>query len=433
MADTLPEISFFDPATNDCPYDAYRQLRDETPVWLDPATGMYVLTHYEDVRAVVLDQARFTNQVVAARANHAVVPQNAQHEHQLRDAAELERHLQRMYEERGWLPGRNVVNLDEPEHMEMRRLFDYAFRPAMVRQMDPFVEQLAHRLLDEFLAAGRCDWVRQFAIPLPMYVTARQVGIPEEEMPKIKRWTDAYVKRMGLTQTREERIWSAEMEIEAQHYFQPIIECLRHSPDDSLFSVLVNREVPEWGRTLTDNELHHVIMVDLFVAGSETTANALSAGMAMLAQQPATWRALKADPDARLEPFIEEVLRLESPVQGLLRQAAVDVEVHGVRIPAGSLIMIRFGAANRDERQFPCAADVDLERPHPRSHLAFGTGAHHCLGAPLARRELYFGFRAAVDRLDEVWLTAGANDFSHAPNYFLRALKELHVEFRPSQ
>jgi cytochrome P450 len=427
MAETFPEITFFDPSANDCPYDAYRQLRDEAPVWLDPATGMYVLTRYEDVRAVVLDQERFTNQVVAARANAAVGDAL-----ELQEAAELEQELARMYEQRGWLPGRNVVNLDEPEHMQMRRLFDYAFRPAVIRQLDPFVDQVANRLLDEFLAGGRCDWVRQYAVPLPMHVIAHQVGIDENEMPRIKRWTDAYVKRMGLTQTRAERIWSAEMEIEAQHYFQPIIERLRKSPDDSLFSALVNGEIPEWGRPLTDNELHHVIMVHLFVAGSETTANALSAGMAMLAQRPDVWHALKSDPSARLEPFIEEVLRLESPVQGLLRQAAVDVELHGTQIPAGSLIMIRFGAANRDERQFADAPEIDLDRRQPRSHLAFGTGAHHCLGAPLVRRELYYGFRAALERIDEVWLIEAANDFKHAPNYFLRALNELHIEFRPS-
>src|SRR5207249_3353631 len=99
----------------------------------------------------------------------------------------------------------------------------YAFRPSVIRRLDPFVEQVAHRLLDGFLADGRCDWVAQFAVPLPMIVTAKQVGVPESEMPRIKRWTDAYVQRMGLTQTREERIWSAELEIEAQHYFQPMI------------------------------------------------------------------------------------------------------------------------------------------------------------------------------------------------------------------
>jgi len=424
-----PQISFFEGATNDCPYEPYRQLRNEAPVWLDPATGMYVVTRYEDVRAIVLDPRRFTNQVVAARANQAVAAQGPGGEGAREEAAELERELTRMYEERGWVPGRNLVNLDEPEHMQMRRLFDHAFRPAVIHELEPFVAQLAHRLIDELPADGRCEWVSQFAIPLPMYVTARQVGVAESEMPRIKRWTDAYVQRMGLTQTREQRIWSAEMEIEAQHYFQPTIERLRAEPDSSLLSTLVNGVIPEWGRALTDNELHHVIMVDLFVAGSETTANALSAGMAMLAAQPPVWDALKADPERLLDPFIEEVLRLESPVQGLLRQAACDVELHGVPIPAGALVMIRFGAANRDERQYPSPERIDLERPHSRSHLAFGTGAHHCLGAPLARRELHHGFRAVLERLDTVRLVAGANDFRHAPNYFLRALRELHIEF----
>ena len=115
--------------------------------------------------------------------------------------------------------------------------------------------------------------------------------------------------------------------------------------------------------------------------------------------------------------FVEEVLRLESPVQGLLREAAVDVELHGVTIPAGSVVNLRYAAANRDERQFECPEKLDLEREKAHRHLAFGVGTHHCLGAPLARRELLYGFRALVDRIDELWFIDGANSFEYHQNF----------------
>ena len=150
----------------------------------------------------------------------------------------------------------------------------------------------------------------------------------------------------------------------------------------------MNREIPEWGRPLNDNELHAEMMADLFVGGSETTTNALAAGVILLIEHPEVWQQLTSDPQTYLPTFCEEVLRVEGPVQGLLREAAVDVELHGVKIPAGSILMLRYGAGNRDDRMYECPADIDLDRKHPRRHLAFGVGTHHCLGAPLARREL---------------------------------------------
>jgi cytochrome P450 len=118
-------------------------------------------------------------------------------------------------------------------------------------------------------------------------------------------------------------------------------------------------------------------------------------------------------------------------VQGLLREAAVDVELHGVQIPAGSILMLRYGAGNRDDRMYECPAEIDLDRKHPRRHLAFGVGTHHCLGAPLARRELLYGFKALVDLVEDMWFIEGANEFSYHQNFFLRAVKELHIGFKP--
>ena len=433
MSSPTQEINFFDPATNACPYDAYATLREEAPVWKDPVTGIFMLTRYDDIRRALIDTETFTNRIgnAAGNSEKAVDPGDHEKAAQLREAAATEERIVGLYEEKGWVPVPTLDAKDEPEHMQLRRLFDHAFRPAKVKELDPLVEELAYRLMDECLATERCEWVSQFAIPLPLYVIGIQVGVPEEDMPRIKAWTDAWVQRLGLAQSADQRIWSVEMEIEAQNYFQPIYDRLRSEPDDSFLSVLVNQEIPEWGRTLTDAELHSEIMADVFVGGTETTTNALSAGVMLLVRHPEVWEQLTSDPDRYLPSFVEEVLRVESPVQGLLREVSADVELHGVTIPAGSPVMLRYGAANRDEERFACPADIDLERKQPRTHLAFGTGTHHCLGAPLARRELFYGFKALVDRVEAVAFVEGANDFAYQPNYFLRALEGLHVELTP--
>ena len=433
MAESVQEISFFDPATNDCPYHAYKDLRDEAPVWKDPNTGMYFLSRYEDIRTATLDAKRFTNRIgnAAGATEKGIRPDDPNLSDELRAELELEAELAAKYQEHGWPTVPTLSGLDEPEHMQRRKLFDHAFRATRIKELDPFVEALAHRLIDDFIDQGQVEWVKAVAIPLPLYVIGKQMGAPEEDMPQIKAWTDAWIQRMGLMQTPDERRWSADQEIEAQQYFQTKYEALRKEPNNSLLSDLVNNEVPGLGRPLNDNELHSEMMADLFVGGSETTTNALSGGVMLAIQNPDVWAKVKADPDQYLETWVEEVLRLECPVQGLLRETSEEVELHGVTIPAGAVVCLRYGAGNRDERRFDQPTDFDLERKQPRSHLAFGTGTHHCLGAPLARRELYYGFKALVERIDDMWFIDGANDFSYAPNYFLRALKELHIGFTP--
>jgi cytochrome P450 len=198
-----------------------------------------------------------------------------------------------------------------------------------------------------------------------------------------------------------------------------------------LLSDLVNTEIPEWGRCLTDEELHAEMMADTFVGGSETTTNALSGGVRLLIEHPDQWDRLKSDPEHYLPRLVEEVLRLESPVQRLMRTSAVDVELHGVTIPAGSLILINYAAANRDEEVFDHAPVFDLDREDGRKHVTFGFGTHYCMGAPLARRELLFGFTALVERIDEMWFLDDT-DLTIAPNYFLRALQQLKIGFRPA-
>ena len=430
---SLQDVNFFDPAVNKCPYPAHQTLRDEAPMWQDPTPGMWVVSRYDDILEILANPTLFTNRVgsAAGRTEKAVRPTDPEELAKFEAAQEEAREIAEAYEQRGWAPVATLDALDAPEHLQLRRMFSDAFRPARIKELDPFVESLAHRLIDKVIDQGHAEWVQDFAVPLPLYTIGKQMGVPEEDMPRIKAWTDAWVQRLGLMQTHEERMWSVNQEIEAQHYFQPIFDRLREEPNDTLLSDLVNKPIPEWGRTLTDAELHSEMMADFFVGGSETTTSALASGIVMLVEQDGLWDALVADPEKHLPIFIEEVIRLEGPVQAMLRETSEDTEIHGVKIPAGSIVSLRFGAANRDERRYDrCPNEVDLERDRPRSHLGYGSGPHVCMGAALARRELYFGFKAVIERFESIRL-AEDNAFEYQPSYFLRGLKALNVEFTP--
>ncbi|MBV7265709.1 cytochrome P450 [Erythrobacter ani] len=415
------KIDLFDPATQQCPYDAYKMLRDDAPVYHIPGTDMYVVSRYEHVREVLLDPERFPSSAADSQFRASAGDIDRAHKVMAR------------FSENGWLPAPTLNGRDDPNHKQMRAMFNQAFKPSKIKEIDHQVEGLAYELIDGFIDGGHCEWVKQFCVPLPLFIIGEQMGAKREDMWRIKGWTDAFFHRISLMLPEDRHMEMVDREIEAQHYFQPIFEKLRDNPDGSLISVLVNTVIDEWGRPLNDNELHAEMMADTFVGGSETTTNALAGGMKLLIENKDVWRQLKSDPDKYMKTFVEEVVRLESPVQSLMRFVNEDTELAGVTIPAGAMINIRFAAANRDERAFECPEELNLERPKAGSHMGFGSGTHHCLGAPLARRELTWGFTAVVDRFEDMWFAEGKNDFTYHPHFLLRSLKELHIEFEPKK
>ena len=416
-----PQVNLFDPEVQQCPYDAYKTLRDDAPVYNIPGTEIYVISRYDDVRKVLLDTESFPSSAgdTPYRANT--------------NNLERAKKVAQRFEAKGWVPAPTLAGRDDPNHRQMRAMFNEAFKPSRIKTIDPLVENLAYDLIDGFIDDGRCEWVRQFCVPLPLYIIGEQMGAKREDIWRIKGWTDAFFQRISMMLPEELEMEMVDREIEGQHYFQPIFDRLRENPDDSLISVLVNTVIEDWGRALTDNELHAEMMADTFVGGSETTTNALAAGMKLLIENKDVWQQLKSDPGRYMKTFVEEVVRLESPVQSLMRFCAKDTEISGTVIPAGSLLNIRYAAANRDERAFECPEKIDLERKKAGAHMGFGSGTHHCLGAPLARRELTWGFTAIVDRFENMWFADGKNDFTYHPHFLLRSLKELHIEFTPKE
>ena len=408
-------VTLLDADTIECPYDAYAWMLDEAPAYRDPSTGFYIITRYEDVRRILRDPDGFSSEGYIKQVREEVQDARAAR-------------IQKMYEEKGWVPSFALGFIDDPRHRDVREIFDKAFRPARIKALEPFIRDTCNGLIDNFVEEGSCNIIEHYAAPLPLMVTAKQTGVPLEEFDKIRIWIGAFIKRFGLMLSEEDERECVELEIEAQHYLMGIIQRLRARPDETILSDLVNTPMSD-GNLLTDNELLTHLLADIVVGGSETTTSALASGILLLCENEHWYARLKAEPDNYLRPFVEEVLRLEAPVQGLFRVTKSAIDLHGTQIPAGAVLNIRYAAANRDPRQFECPEKLDLDRKGHGSHMSFGSGIHHCVGATLARSELTYGFRALLERLDNIRLAPGKNDLRHSPNFMLRGLESLHIEF----
>lgn len=412
----LENLTFMDPAVQDCPYPAYEVLRAEAPAFYDRAAGIWVITKYADIRSIIMNPAAFSSEATVELARDSIDPDRAE---RLRD----------IYRAEGWEPQPTLSLLDEPRHAEVRAIFTRALRAGKIKALDPFIESVSHDLVDRFVDKGECEIVAQYSVPLPLIAICSQVGVPIDDVWQIKAWTDAWMRRFSLMISEEEEIECIRKEIEFQKYFHKIVADIKQHPNDSILSDLANTKMSD-GRELTYAEVSSHLLSDIFVGGSETSTNAISEGVLIMCQNPDHYALLNSDIDKYLPTFIEEVLRLQSPVQSLYRVTREAVEIGGVEIPARSVLSLRFGAGNRDKDHFERPDAVDLLRCNAGAHMSFGGGIHHCIGAPLARREMYWAFRTLLDRTTGLSLAPGKNDFSHHPGMMLRSLKELHVRFR---
>ena len=216
--------------------------------------------------------------------------------------------------------------------------------------------------------------------------------------------------------------------VDFQNYIRDIANERRKRPKDDVITHLVQAKFDE-KRPLTDHEIASIVD-NMYIGGNETTTFTLTSGMWLMLKDPSIYQALKKD-KSKIQNFTNEVLRLESPTQGLYRTAVIDTEIRGTLIPKGSTIHIRFGAANRDEEVFSCPEKLDLNRANCSRHLAFSRGEHGCPGSSLARMELNIAYEHLIKRLSGLQLTPKQNDFTHHPGFILRGLKELHLSFEP--
>ena len=411
MDSAIEDFSLLDPRVQSNPRPFYAVLHEQCPVYRIPETGVYMVTRYDDVRAVLRDTETFSSDISTGNSLGGG-------NHHIHDA---------VLEERGWSRVRTLQRTDPPLHGRYRRLLDEAFNILRVQELTPEIEAVANDLIDQFIDRGECEFVSAFALPLPGIIIAGQLGLDRSGVPRFKRWADALMApAMGPLSEAEMRA-VAETEVELQHHLADLFAQRRAQPKPDLISALVNARM-EGEEPLSMHELQNV-MAQLVSGGYETTTSAFANGLWLLLRFPDQMQKLRARPEL-LKGFVDEALRYESPVQGLTRRTTRAVEMGGATIPEGATVIVRYGAANHDPAKFECPHLFDIERKNAGAHIAFGSGVHFCVGQLLAKHELLTGFACLLNRLDDIELARPLPDPPHLPSLLWHPLKELPIRFR---
>jgi cytochrome P450 family 130 len=331
------------------PYPLYRRLRDEAPVHRNRDKEIWVLSRFSDVYAAALDSSTFSSA-------HGISLTNERE------------HL-------ALLP--TMVMADPPEHTRYRRMVNRSFSPRSVSEIEPALRRFVGECIRRLCEQGRGDLVEGLARPVPCFVVAHYLGVPGSDRDQFARWTEAIVQGNVTGRLYD----AAEALADLYGYFTELIRARRASPSDDMLSRLLNSD--HGGQPLTDEEVLGYAFV--MVAGGNDTTTGLIGGIADLLTEHRDQREVLAREPEAIRPAIDEFLRLTTPVQGLCRVAQTDVTIRGVAIPRGGRVLLLYGAANRDPREFgPDAEELDIRR-NVRRHLTFASGVHHCLGAHAAR------------------------------------------------
>jgi cytochrome P450 len=359
------------------PFPQYARLRSEAPVAWNATKGFWAVSRWDEVMAVSTDPKTFCSGrgilVMEIGASYDTPP--------------------------------TMMHTDPPEHTVYRKLAQPGFAPGRMRALEGDVRRRAKLLVDEIEPGRQVDFVEAVAVPFPLYIISALLGMPDEDWRRFFEWSEAVIP--GATDWSDEK--RATLQAEMHDTLLAATVARRTDPRDDLISVLAQVEIE--GRRLTDAELT-MFLVQLLVAGNETTRNLISGGLVALAERPEAWERLRGD-RSLAPPAVEEMLRWTTPVVSFMRTATRDTELGGQAIREGDPVLMLYASANRDERQFgPTADRFDIGR-NPNQHVAFGFGTHFCIGATLARIEARVLLEELLDRFATIEL-AGDVERSHS-------------------
>ncbi len=395
----LVDPELFVPAV---PHDMFRLLRTEAPVFWHSekdGPGFWAITKYDDVAHVSRNHKTFSSAKRSAL---------------MREPNEEELGQMQIM----------MLNMDPPRHTKLRLLVNKGFTPRMVNRLEPRIREMTNRIIDGIAEKGEGDFVRDIAAELPLQVIAEMIGVPQEDRHKVFDWSNRLIgfdDPEYTTSLEDGKLASAQMYM----YANELVQSRSGRPGDDLVSVLMNAEVD--GERLTEMEFD-VFFLLLAVAGNETTRNLISGAMQALSENPEQKARLLADPSL-MPTAVEEMLRWVSSVMHFRRTVMHDTEIRGQKLREGDKVVIWYISANRDEDVFPHADRFDVGRT-PNEHLAFGLGAHFCLGNNLARLEIKVLFEELLRRLPDIEI---AGPVRRLRSNFINGIKAMPVRFTPER
>ncbi|NVM88861.1 cytochrome P450/ferredoxin-NADP reductase [Variovorax sp. SG517] len=392
------------------PPEYVRWAREQEPIFYSPKLGYWVLTRYEDIKAVFRDNITFSPSIALEKITPTGEEANA------------------VLASYGFALNRTLVNEDEPAHMPRRRALMDPFTPEALKHHEPMVRELAREYVDRFIDDGRADLVDQMLWEIPLTVALHFLGVPEEDMDTLRKYSIAHTVNTWGRPKPEEQVAVAHAVGNFWQYAGKVLDKMRQDPDAPGWMQYGIRKQMQQPDVVTDSYLHSMMMAGI-VAAHETTANATANAMKLLLQHPQVWRELCEDPGL-IPNAVEECLRHNGSVAAWRRMVTKDTQVGGVDLPAGSRLLIVTSSANHDEGHFSDADLFDIRRDNASDHLTFGYGSHQCMGKNLARMEMQIFLEEFTRRLPHMRLSE--QRFTYVPNTSFRGPEHLWVEWDPA-
>jgi len=401
------------------PRTFYRAMRHGDPIHYDEKLGSWLVTRHEDIWAVQSDPITFS-------------VNKGYHEQQARGMHDEFRNYLKEHGG-GYFP--DAIMSDPPYHTRIRKLMESAFTAHRVKELEPRITQVVSDLFDEVIArgGGKCDAVKDIAIPLTIRIIVEQLGLDDGMEEKISRWSVAVTAQIGAMQSRETMLENAAQIAELQKYIIGKMKEREEDPREDMISDLVHAEVTNEDGSkekLTFEEAVSLVRATL-IAGNDTTATAIGNLFYVLVTKPGMAELLDeaVQDERKLNRFVEEHLRNEPPVRALSRMTTKEVTVNGTTIPEGAHMLLVYGSGNDDETYFPEPRKFDPERPNLGRHVAFGGGPHRCIGLALARMEIKVAAREIARHMKNIKLAIPEDDIRYVSTVATHTLESLPITY----
>jgi cytochrome P450 len=405
----LADMPLFDTGTLKCPYHYDKMLREQAPVYRDPASGVFVVSTYELVREAHKNDAVFSNEFTLA----------------LGSARELDPDIKAAMAKTYNLGKGTLLTVDDPEHKLYRDTVRDFFLARNLERYRPWISDLAERLVRDIPAGQPYNFIENFSRPLPLSVIMHVLGIPLELFDDAFRWTLANVTVLSQVSDKQALLDAHAAVKEEYDWFVTALDERRARPRDDLLNLIAHATIE--GRPLTiEEQLGHC--TQFLVAGNETTTATLAEGIRQLCLNPDQLAAVRND-RSLIPNLVEETLRLATPTSNMWRVTKKDHTLGGVEIPRGSMVLLKYFSSNHDEALFEAPMEFDVTRDNAKRHIAFGFGTHVCIGQHLSRLEMTVAWEKLFAGIRDMRLGCAPEALEYMPNILLRGLEELPVIF----